>query len=65
MVARDGHAPRPGCVACGCNGYKCKPGCGWLAIGFPCCNPRYAEAANAADAEAKEKEQDDHEKFSE
>ena len=54
MVARDGHAPRPGCVACGCQAYKSKVGCGWLWMNMQCKDPRRAEAANTADAKAKE-----------
>lgn len=56
MVARDGHAPRPGCVACGCAAYKSKVGCGWLWMNMECKDPRHAEAANAADERAKEEE---------
>jgi len=56
MVARDGHNPRPGCVACGCAAYKSKVGCGWLWMNMECKDPHRAEAANAADAKAKEEE---------
>ena len=62
MTANDPHAQRPGCERCGCDGYKCKAGCGWLALGSPCRNPRYAEVANAADAEAAETKEKGQEK---
>lgn len=54
MVAHDGHLPRPGCVACQCKAYLSKPGCGWLQMDMQCHDPHYSEAANAADAKAKE-----------